>query len=267
MMTLPFLVPNGARLAALVVGCGVLWVIEAIVPLYRYRSGRLRRSLPNLAFTLTTVVLNLSIGVGAAALAAWSSGRGVGLLQMLALPPWAMLAIGIVALDLTAYWAHVLLHRIPQCWRLHRVHHSEPEVDVTTALRQHPGETLWRLALQLATTLTLGVPLWVVVLYLMASTANAQLEHANLRLPDRLDRGLRLLFVTPNMHKTHHSRLPAETDTNYGNVFSVWDRWFKTYTADVDFDRLRYGLEGFDGSERQSFLALLSSPLERDDHA
>lgn len=262
-MALPFLVPNEARIAALVVGCGVLWVVEAVVPLYHFRPGRLRRSLPNIALTLTTVVLNLALGIAAAALAAWSSRHGVGLLPKLDLEPWANLVIAIVALDFTAYWAHVLLHRIPLGWRIHQVHHSEPEVDVTTALRQHPGETIWRVSFQLGATLTLGAPLWTVVLYLMASTANAQLEHANVRLPETLDRLLRFVLVTPNMHKAHHSRLPHETDTNYANLFSIWDRLFATYTAHVDFDRLRYGLDGLDGSESQSLLALLRSPLQR----
>ena len=260
-MTLPFLVPNEARLSALVVGCGILWVIEALAPLYHFRAGRMRRSLPNLGLTLTTVALNLLLGIGAAALVAWSSRHGVGLLPTLDLPAWAALAVGVVSLDLAAYWAHVLLHRVPFGWRLHRVHHSEPEVDVTTALRQHPGETVWRVAFQLATTIALGAPLWVVVLYLMASTANAQLEHANVRLPERLDRVLRLVFVTPNMHKTHHSRAPDETDTNYANLLSIWDRLFGTYTPQVDFGRLRYGLDGFDAPERQSFVALLGLPF------
>jgi sterol desaturase/sphingolipid hydroxylase (fatty acid hydroxylase superfamily) len=262
-MALPFLVPNEARISALIIGCGILWVIEALAPLYQFRPGRLRRSLPNFGLTLTTVALNLLAGVGAAALVAWSSRHGVGLLPKIGLAPWAQLAVGIVVLDFAAYWAHVLLHRIPFGWRLHRVHHSEPEVDVTTALRQHPGETIWRLSFQLATTIALGAPLWVVVLYLMASTANAQLEHANVRLPERLDRMLRLVFVTPNMHKTHHSRAPQETDTNYANLLSVWDRLFATYTPQVDFGRLRYGLDGFDAPQRQSFVGLLRLPFAR----
>src|SRR5262245_13773120 len=261
-MALPFLVPNEARIAALVIGCGILWVIEVVVPLYPFRPGRLRRSLPNFALTLTTVVLNLVLGIGAATLVAWSSSHGIGLLPKLDLQPWASLVIGIVALDFTAYWAHVMLHRIPLGWRIHQVHHSEPEVDVTTALRQHPGETIWRVSFQLGATLALGAPLWVVVLYLMASTANAQLEHANVRLPESLDRLVRLLLVTSNMHKAHHSRLPHETDTNYANLLSIWDRLFATYTAKVDFDRLRYGLDGLDGRESQTLAALLRSPLE-----
>jgi sterol desaturase/sphingolipid hydroxylase (fatty acid hydroxylase superfamily) len=200
---------------------------------------------------------------GAAALTAWSTRHGVGLLPSLALGPWAALGIGVLALDGTAYWTHVFLHRIPLGWRLHRVHHSDPEVNVTTALRQHPGETVWRVAFQLATTIALGLPLWVVVLSLTASTANAQLEYANVRLPARLDRFLRLVFVTPNMHKTHHSRLSRETDSNYANLFSFWDRLFGTYTASVDFDRLVYRLDGFDSKEHQSVRALLCSPFER----
>ena len=105
--------------------------------------------------------------------------------------------------------------------QFHRVHHSEREVNVTTAFRQHPGESLWRIFWQMLAILIFGLPLWVVVMYLMLSGLNAQLEHANIRVNGFLDRMVRLLFVTPNMHKVHHSREQKETDTNYANIFSL----------------------------------------------
>jgi protein-tyrosine-phosphatase len=172
---------------------------------------------------------------------------------------WSRALLGIAALDLATYVAHVAMHKSPFAWRFHRVHHSESEVDVTTAFRQHHGETLWRVAWQLPPILLLGLPFGVVVLYLTLSTLNAQLEHANLRVPDRLDRIVRRLFVTPNMHKVHHSRLQPETDSNYANIFSLWDRLFGTYTRDADLGALRYGLEGFD--ENQTLRRLLRLPF------
>ena len=166
-----------------------------------------------------------------------------------------------MALDFSAYVAHVLLHKVPFAWRFHRVHHSDEAVDVTTAFRQHPGETLWRVLWQLPAILLLGLPLSTVAVYLALSAVNAQLEHANLRVPEPLDRLLRLLFVTPNMHKVHHSRLQPETDSNYANIFSVWDRLFGTYTRHVDFGTLRYGLDDVAGAAR--LCGLLRMPFAR----
>jgi len=132
---------------------------------------------------------------------------------------------------------------------------------VTTTFRQHPGETIWRILWQLAAILVFGLPLWVVIVYLILSGLNAQVEHANIRVSRALDRVLRLLIVTPHMHKVHHSREQRLTDSNYANIFSYWDRLFGTHTAEVDFQRLRYGLDGFDGKETQTVRALLRMPF------
>ena len=143
-------------------------------------------------------------------------------------------------------------------WRFHRVHHSDEAVDVTTAFRQHPGETVWRVLWQLPAIILLGLPLWMVAVYLALSTLNAQLEHANIRVAGALDWAVRWLFVTPNMHKVHHSRLERETNSNYSNIFALWDRLFGTYTAAIDFGTLRYGLEGMAG---EGFGGLMVMPF------
>jgi sterol desaturase/sphingolipid hydroxylase (fatty acid hydroxylase superfamily) len=153
------------------------------------------------------------------------------------------------------------MHKTSLGWRFHRVHHSDKEVNVTTAFRQHPGETVWRILWYVLAIATFGIPPWVVVVYLVVSTLNAQLEHTDTRLFALLDRVLRLLLVTPNMHKVHHSREQIETDSNYSNIFSIWDRIFRTYTATVDFKRLRYGLDGFDDHKKQTLPALLKLPF------
>jgi sterol desaturase/sphingolipid hydroxylase (fatty acid hydroxylase superfamily) len=201
------------------------------MPLYRYRPNRLRRALPNIVLTALVVLVSLAL-----------SSLGERASRPLSTPLVSPFA-GILALDFSAYVAHVALHKLPVAWRFHRVHHSEDEVDVTTAFRQHPAETIWRILWQLPAIVLLALPPWVVVVYVTISSLNAQLEHANIRLQESLDRILRLLFVTPNMHKTHHSRAQHETDSNYANIFSIWDRMFGTYTRDVDFARLRYGLD------------------------
>ena len=249
------------RLALLVSLCGLLWSLESLVPLYQYRNSRVRHALPNVGLTVILVLTNLALSFSSAYVAALTDRNRVGLLSLFALSPWAIAIIGVAALDLFGYFAHVLLHKSWLGWQFHRVHHSENAVDVTTAFRQHPGETVWRLLWQLAAIALLGIPLWIVVIYLSLSALNAQLEHANIRLNRTLDRLLRLLFVTPHMHKAHHSRDQKETDSNYSNIFSLWDRIFGTYTPATDFGKLSYGLDGFDLEERQTLGGLLKMPF------
>jgi sterol desaturase/sphingolipid hydroxylase (fatty acid hydroxylase superfamily) len=253
------MISESSRVLLLIVGCAVLWSLESLLPLFRFRDRRLRRALPNIGLTVLLLLTNLALSFAAATVADFAISHRVGLLFLLDLPVRAKVLAGIAALDCFAYIAHVLLHKMPLAWRFHRVHHSEEEVDVTTAFRQHPGETVWRVLWQLPAIVLFGLPLWIVVIYLTVSATNAQLEHANIRLSDRLDGWLRLLFVTPNMHKVHHSRLQLETDSNYANIFSVWDRLFGTYTRRVDFGTLRYGLD--DADDRATFVGLLRMPF------
>jgi sterol desaturase/sphingolipid hydroxylase (fatty acid hydroxylase superfamily) len=240
------------RLLMLIAACAVLWSLESVLPLYRYRGDRLRHSMPNIALTVMLILMNLAFSFVTAFVC--------GLIAPLDLPLWANVLLGIAALDFFTYVAHVSLHQSPIAWRFHRVHHSDEHVDVTTTFRQHPGETVWRILWQLPAIVLFGIPLWVVVVYLTISALNAQLEHANIRLPETVDRALRLLVVTPNMHKVHHSRLQQETDSNYANIFSVWDRMFGTYTRQVDFGTLRYGL---DDIHARHLRELLMMPFSR----
>jgi sterol desaturase/sphingolipid hydroxylase (fatty acid hydroxylase superfamily) len=249
------------RLLVLVALCGVLWALESIVPLYRYQNSRVRHALPNVALMLILVLTNLALSFSSAYLAAFTVRNGVGLLFLFGHSAWTQAFLGVLALDLFAYLAHVLLHKLWLGWQFHRVHHSENAVDVTTTFRQHPGEAVWRILWQLAAVLVFGLPLWVVIVYLILSSLNAQMEHANIRLNDNLDRLIRLLIVTPHMHKVHHSRDQRETDSNYANIFSFWDRLFGTYTRRVEFQGLRYGLDGFDVRERQTLRGLLKMPF------
>ena len=255
------LLTDQGRLVMLIVLCGVLWALESMIPLYRFRYSRVRHAMPNVALTLMLVITNLSLSFSLAWLAGFSVRNGIGVFVFLGLPIWAQLVFGVLALDLFAYVAHVLLHKSWFGWQFHRVHHSENAVDVTTAFRQHPGESVWRIFWQLAAIVVFGIPLWVIVVYLILSGLNAELEHANIRLNSRLDLFLRLIVVTPNMHKVHHSRDQRETDSNYSNIFSIWDRLFGTYTRAIDFRCLNYGLDGFDVKERQTLGGLLKMPF------
>src|SRR5262245_1742226 len=245
---------------AFVIGLYVLLnLLEAILPLFRFRERRFRRTLPNLGLTGLALVVNLALSFLSAWLSTFVIDRRIGLLFVVDAPEWVGVLAGIIVLDLCAYIAHVLLHKTGPGWRSHRVHHSDREVDVTTALRQHPFESLWRIAWQLPAIALLGLPMTTVLFYLVLSAANAQLEHANIKVNASLDRMLRLILVTPNMHKMHHSSYQPETDTNYSNIFSFWDRFFRTCTDPTNVLTVRYGLD--DCRERETLYSLLKMPL------
>jgi len=251
------------RLTLLIAVCGGLWLLEAVMPLFNYSKQRWRRAVPNVALTAILLSMNLVLSFASASAAAFAMQKQFGLFYWSTLPLGLETLLGIAGLDLFAYFAHVLLHKSALGWQFHRVHHSESEVDVTTAFRQHPGETVWRIGWQLAAIVIFGVPLWVVIIYLMLSALNAQLEHANLNVPDKLDWLLRLFIVTPNMHKVHHSREQIETDSNYSNIFSIWDKLFETYTPAKNLHERRYGLDGFDEPAKQSLHGLLKAPFRK----
>lgn len=250
-----------SRLAVLIAACAVLSSVEAVVPLFQYRRGRLRRAVPNLVLAVGVVLTNVVFASMTASLSAFVIRENFGLFGGMRSHPSLLFVLGVAALDLCAYFAHLLLHKMPWGWKFHRVHHSELEVDVTTAFRQHPGETLWRVLWQALGIAIFGLPFWVVPLYLSISSLNALLEHANVLISDGVDGWLRLLIVTPNMHKIHHSRLVRETDSNYSNIFSVWDRLFRTHTQQIDYRNLHYGLDGFDESREQKLTALIVAPF------
>jgi sterol desaturase/sphingolipid hydroxylase (fatty acid hydroxylase superfamily) len=235
--------------------------IEAAAPL-RPR-GRWNRAhlVPNLSLTGIAFATNLLLDGGLLVLLAWLSAKGFGLLPLLALSPSAGVAAAVLALDFATYAAHVALHKVPLFWRFHRVHHSDPAVDVTTTVRQHPGESLVRAAFLLAFAVALGASPAGFAAYRAWSALNALLEHANLRVPVRLDALLSFLVTTPNMHKVHHSRSPEETDTNYGNIFALFDRLFRTFTPSERGVRVAYGLDGFDGAAAQTTAGLLWMPF------
>jgi sterol desaturase/sphingolipid hydroxylase (fatty acid hydroxylase superfamily) len=254
-----------ARIAYLAILLVLLSSIEFFVPLYRFTIRRWRHAVPNIILTALVIVVSLCLAFLTVATIGWAQEHGIGLLNWLDLPPaWALL-IGVVGLDLFAYFAHVAMHMSDLGWRLHQVHHSDAYVDATTALRQHPGETLIRIGFQIAGVVAFGTPVWVVVIYLTISSLNAQLEHANVKIPEKLDRWLQWVWVTPNMHKAHHSRDKRETNSNYSNIFSFWDRLFGTYTAQVDWQALRYGLHGADDPGEQSLAGLLAAPFSGTD--
>ena len=203
--------------------------------------------------------------------AIWADQQGMGLLHAmetgLGLPVWAHALGAILLLDAWMYVWHRINHEIPFLWRFHRVHHHDPTMDVTTASRFHTGEIVLSSLLRIGVIVLLGVHLWELVLYETLMFAVVQFHHANVALPDALDRALRAVIVTPFMHKVHHSRWQPETDSNYSSLFSFWDRIGRTFRLRDDPSTIEFGLDGWDDPDDQSFTGLLRAPLKRSDVA
>jgi len=172
-------------------------------------------------------------------------------------------AVAVAALDLAFYAAHVSWHKVPSLWRVHAVHHSDPAVDVTTTIRQHPVEGLLRYAALGGTALLIGPSPGAFAVYRVASAVNGLFEHANVWAPDWMNDLLSRITTWPHMHKIHHSRRPDETDSNYGNLFSIWDRLFGTCTPSSHAAAISYGLSGWDQPALQTTWALLAAPFRR----
>jgi len=166
-------------------------------------------------------------------------------------------------LDAIIYFQHRLFHAVPALWRLHRMHHADLDFDVTTALRFHPVEILLSMVIKLAAVVALGAPPVAVLLFEVLLNASAMFNHANLRLPRWLDAPLRLVLVTPDMHRVHHSAIRVETDSNYGFSLACWDRLFGTYRAEpaAGHDGMTIGLERFREAEELRLDRMLTQPL------
>ncbi len=180
---------------------------------------------------LNTIVLRLTIPVAAVGVAVLGEQRGWGLLNNVVLPGWGRIAIAILMLDLVIYLQHVLFHAVPALWRLHRMHHAGLDFDVTTGARFHPIEILLSMGLKLAVVAALGAPPIAVLVFEVVLNATAMFNHGNVGLSERLDRILRWIVVTPDMHRVHHSVVPRETNSNFGFNLPWWDRLFGTYCA------------------------------------
>jgi sterol desaturase/sphingolipid hydroxylase (fatty acid hydroxylase superfamily) len=237
-------------------------LIEAAVPMFSRRSWSPGRRVANLGLTAVVFLLNWSLSSATAILALAVSLHPPALARELGLPMAVQIVAGILILDFSAgYLAHRALHFFPILWRFHRVHHSDDFVDVTTTYRTHPVETVWRFLFVIVPVWMIGIPALAVVTQRLVSAANGIFEHSNTRLWRPLDRILSLFWVTPNVHKIHHSRERAETNSNYGNVLTIYDRMLRTYTRSDRAAAVSYGLDEVDPTRIGSFGALLSMPF------
>jgi len=242
-----------------------LW--ERLTPRRPQSIKRLIRWPNNLGLVvLNTFVVRLLFPLAGVGMALLAQAKGWGLFNIVPGPAWFAIPAGLLLLDLTIYGQHVAFHAVPLLWRLHRMHHADLEFDVTTGLRFHPGEIVVSMLVKLLAIVVLGALPIVVLAFEVVLNATSIFNHGNVRLPPRLDRVLRLLVVTPDMHRVHHSIDRRETDSNFGFNVTWWDRLFGTYRAQpaLGHDRMTLGIDLF-REERELWLdRMLLQPLRRD---
>lgn len=256
-------IPSWFRTALLAGGLLFLWIAEGAIPRLAFRGNRYKHAGTNLFFTLTTAIVNLGFAFTIVAASEWTSRNQFGLIYLLNAPGWLHCILALLMLDLIgAYFVHLIQHKIAWMWHFHKIHHIDTAVDTTTALRHHPVESVFRVVALLLAVLTMGVPIWMVMLYQTISAFMSQFNHANIRLPKWLDNALSWIIVSPDMHKVHHSHYQPETDSNYANIFSLWDRLFGTFVKVKDVTALQYGLDEYREPRYQEIGTLLKVPWE-----
>ena len=258
-------IPTIHRSILIVGGITIFWFLEGLFPLVRFNYKKWQHAIPNFFFTLTTIVINLSMAFLLLNTSDWTIHNNFGLLQWIpGLTLWGEIILGVLLLDFVgAYLPHYTEHRIKPLWMIHLVHHSDPNVDTTTANRHHPLESIIRFLFTLFGVFIIGTSIGIVMLYQALSLLSTQFNHANIRLPKKLDQWISYIIVSPDMHKIHHHyRLPY-TDTNFGNIFSIWDRMFGTF-SNYEREKIIYGVDVFPDEKKNSQIkSLLKQPFEK----
>jgi len=242
-----------------------LW--EALAPRRPQSIGRFVRWPNNLGLVvLNTIVLRLLFPLAGVGIAFLAHTKGWGLFNFVPAPAWVAIPMAVLLLDLTIYGQHVMFHAMPLLWRLHRMHHADLEFDVTTGLRFHPGEIVVSMLIKLAAVLVLGAAPVAVLIFEVALNATSMFNHGNVRLVPKLDRVVRLLLVTPDMHRVHHSIDRRETDSNFGFNLPWWDRLFGTYRDQParGHDHMILGIDRFREPRELWLDRMLWQPLRRD---
>ncbi len=257
-------VPRWFRALVLVGGITFFWIIEGIVPLFRMQYKKVRHAGINLFFTVCTAIIAFGLAGVLLMASDFVAENKFGLLHLIEMPLWLQVVVGLLLLDLIgAYFIHWTEHKVKWMWKFHLVHHSDTTVDVTTGLRHHPGETVFRIGFTILAVMIVGAPIGIIMLYQTLSGLFAHITHANINLPKGLDKALSYLFITPLMHKVHHHYTQPLTDTNYGNIFSIWDRIFGTFASVEDMKELKYGIDTHMAADENDRLSnLLAIPFQ-----
>ncbi|WNM20294.1 sterol desaturase family protein [Flavobacterium capsici] len=258
-------IPSSHRALILAGGITFFWLIESIVPFIKFKYDKWQHAGINIFFTLTTIIVNFSLALLLLKAASWTTDAHFGILNWLPeMNIWLYAIFGLLLLDLIgAYLVHLIEHKVKFLWRFHLIHHTDTWIDTTSANRHHPGESVLRFIFTTLGVLIVGAPMWMVFLYQTLSVVATQFNHANIILPKKLDVFLSYFIVSPDMHKVHHHYVLPYTDSNYGNIFSVWDRLFGTFMT-LDREKLKYGVDTHMKPEENNRLSnLLLIPFQK----
>ena len=258
-------IPSSHRAMILAGGIALFWLIENAAPFVKFNYNKWQHASINLFFTLTTVVINFFLAVILLTTANWTTVNHFGILEWIPkINIWIYTIFGLLLLDLIgAYLAHLVEHKVKLLWRFHLIHHTDTWIDTTSANRHHPGESVIRFVFTTLGVLIVGSPMWMVFLYQTLSVVATQFNHANITLPKKLDVVISYFIVSPDMHKVHHHYVLPYTDSNYGNIFSVWDRIFGTFST-LDREHIIYGIDTHMKPEENNRLGnLLKIPFQK----
>lgn len=253
------------RMIILVGGLMFFWIIEGAIPLFslQYKKNKLRHGGVNFIFTFLHIVLHTGLAFFIVQLSDWCLRNGVGLVHWFNASIVMTIIIGVLALDFSSWLVHLVMHKVPLLWRFHLIHHSDMTVDVTTGLRHHPGDSLLRGLFFILFIFISGAPMYSVMIYQTLVVVSTAFTHANISLPQKLDTALSYLIISPNMHKVHHHWKQPYTDTNYGAIFSFWDRVLGTFGALATKD-IRYGLDKYyPGEKDEDIISLIKKPFQK----
>ena len=257
-------IPSSHRSLILVAGITIFWMIENAYPLFKFNYKKWHHAGINIFLTLTTIIVNFFLAFILLKTADWTINNNFGILQWL--PKMSILLytlIGLLLLDLIgAYLVHLVEHKVKFLWRFHLIHHTDTWIDTTTANRHHPGESIIRFAFTAIGVFIIGSPMWMVFLYQTLSVIATQFNHANIALPKKVDTLLSYFIVSPDMHKVHHHHVMPYTDSNYGNIFSIWDRLFGTFRT-LPKEEIIYGIDSHPNpTEHNNLKNLLKIPFQ-----
>ncbi len=258
-------IPSSHRAMIVIGGLTLFWLIESAVPLFKFKYNKWKHAVPNIFFTITTILINFTMAFLLLKSADWVMANDFGILNWLPeMNIWVYGILGVLLMDFFgAYLPHFVEHKVPPLWMVHLVHHTDHKVDTTTANRHHPLESVIRYVFTLFSVFVIGAPIAIVMLYQSMSLVATQFSHANIKLPKKVDKALSYFLVSPDMHKVHHHYVLPYTDSNYGNIFSVWDRFLGTY-KELDREKIIYGVDVFpDEIENGKVWSLLKQPFQK----